>query len=101
MFKSPLPVVFHVAMNNMQQLICKLSTVGIYLVQFCTNCYNISVRASPVVLSMRPRIVTSEYQIFLTSMFSYLLFSNPTHKTKIVLQIGGKLLLAKHLHQPL
>jgi len=50
---------------------------------------------------MRPWIVTSECQMFLTSMFSYLLFSNPTHKTKIGLQIGGKLLISKHLHQPL
>jgi hypothetical protein len=33
-------------------------------------------------------------KIFLTSKFSYLLFPNPTHKTKIGMQIGGY-----HLHQ--
>jgi hypothetical protein len=39
-------------------------------------------------------------KIFLTSKFSYLLFSNPTHKTKLeLLQIGGRLLIATHLVQ--
>jgi len=36
-----------------------------------------------------------------TSKFSYLLFSSPTHKIKIGLQIGGRLLIANHLHQSL
>jgi hypothetical protein len=31
--------------------------------------------------------------------FSYLLFPNLTHKTKLGLQIGGRLLIANHLDQ--
>jgi hypothetical protein len=39
-------------------------------------------------------------KIFLTSKFSYLLLSNPTHKTKTsTLQRGGSLLMGTHLDQ--
>jgi hypothetical protein len=36
--------------------------------------------------------VCESAKIFLTSKISYLLFSNPTHETKLGLQIGGRLL---------
>ncbi len=40
-------------------------------------------------------------KIFPTSKFSYLLFSNPTCKLLLGLQIGGRLLIANHLGQSL
>jgi hypothetical protein len=40
-------------------------------------------------------------KMFLTSKFSYLLFSNPTHYIQLELgvQMGGRLLTATHLEQ--
>jgi hypothetical protein len=52
-----------------------------------------ALRASPAVAVCGPA------KIFLTSKFSYLLFSNPTHKLDLGLQIGGRLLIATHQDQ--
>jgi hypothetical protein len=40
--------------------------------------------------------VRNRAKTFLRSKFSYLFFSNPTHKSKTGLQIGGRLLIANH-----
>jgi hypothetical protein len=38
---------------------------------------------------------------FFTFKFSFLGFSNPIHKTKLGLQIGGRLLIANHVNKSL
>jgi hypothetical protein len=40
-------------------------------------------------------------KIFFTFKFNFLGFSNPTHKTKLGLQIGGRLLRANHVNESL
>lgn len=44
-------------------------------------------------------LVCDSAKIFLTSMFSYLLLSNPTIKLKMELQIGRRLLIVNQLGQ--
>jgi len=40
-------------------------------------------------------------KIFFTFKFSFLGFSNPIHKTKLGLQIGGRLLISNHVNESL
>jgi hypothetical protein len=46
--------------------------------------------------SLRRGLYLTLQKIFLTSKFSYLLFPNPIHKTKIGTAIGERLLITTH-----